>query len=81
MRGRDEAQLTVLLSEVNLARARVRAGRAAPQTTSARYELQLRCALLADAMQAYADAASGAGVPVPYRYRDELRLYRAMSSS
>ena len=31
-------------------------------------------------MQSYADAAASAGIPLPYRYRDELRLYRAMAA-
>ena len=76
MRQRDEALLARLLSDVSLARARVRDGR--KQRGSSRVEQQQRCARLADAMEAYAQAAHDAGIPVPYRYRDELRLYRQL---
>ena len=30
-------------------------------------------------MEAYAEAATDAGIPLPYRYRDEMRLYRSMA--
>lgn len=76
---RDEAQLTALLHEVNRCRAQVRAGRKASSTSVSVGEQSQRCARLADAMQAYADAAALSGVPLPYRYRDEMRLYRAMA--
>jgi hypothetical protein len=78
-RERDEAQLVALLHEVNRCRAQVRAGRRAPLTSVSIGEQSQRCARLADAMEAYADAAAGSGVPLPYRYRDEMRLYRAMA--
>jgi hypothetical protein len=44
-----------------------------------RLELARCYAALADALEAYADEASKGGVPLPYRYRDELRLYRSMA--
>jgi hypothetical protein len=75
---RDEAHLARLLSEVNEARARFRANKQAPPTAKSRGEHQECCASLADAMQNYADAAADAGIPLPYRYRDEMRLYRHM---
>jgi hypothetical protein len=81
MQPRDEARLAGLLSRVNRARADVRADRNVARTTPAsRTGHRVRCAALADAMEAYADAAAGAGVPLPYRYRDEMRLYRSMAS-
>lgn len=79
MQRRDEARLADLLSEVNRARKSVRAERG-PRTPVSRDEHRVRCAALADAMDAYADAATGAGIPLPYRYRDEMRLYRSLAS-
>jgi hypothetical protein len=76
---RDERVLTALLREVKRCRANVQAGRQAPSTSVNRDEQSQRCARLADAMEAYADAAAESGVPLPYRYRDEMRLYRAMA--
>ena len=81
MRGRDEAHLAGLLSEVNRARARLRAERHAPQTTTSRRDQRQSCKLLAEAMKAYADAASAAGVPLPYRYRDEMRLNQSSATA
>jgi hypothetical protein len=75
---RDEAHLASLLTEVNLARARFRASKQSPLTSKSRGEHQQCCASLAKAMQDYADAAADAGIPLPYRYRDELRLYQQM---
>jgi hypothetical protein len=81
MRQRDDAHLAGLLSKVNLARTDVRADRNVQRTTpTSRDAHRVRCAALAEAMEAYADAASDAGVPLPYRYRDEMRLYRSMAS-
>ena len=33
---------------------------------------------LVGALEDFADAATAAGVPLPYRYRDEIRMYRAI---
>ncbi len=68
-----------LLVQVNRARSAFRAGRALPVNSATRLEQAQRTAQLAKAMEAYADAAASAGVPLPYRYRDELRLYQAMN--
>ena len=81
MRQRDEARLAGLLSEVNQARASLRAERNAPMTSNSRDEHRIRCAVLVEAMRAYEEAATEAGVPLPCRYRDELRLYRSMASA
>lgn len=80
MRRRDEVRLADLLSQVNRARASVRAERNDPKTPVTKAEHQVRCAALAEAMEAYADAATDAGIPLPYRYRDEMRLYRSVAS-
>ncbi|QIG41691.1 hypothetical protein G5V58_01905 [Nocardioides anomalus] len=78
--GRDDALLAHLFTEVRRCREKVRSGRD-PNTLSVPHQEQAsRCAALADAMEAYADAAAGSGVPLPYRYRDEMRLYRAMAT-
>ena len=77
-RERNEALLIHLLHDVNRARANIRLNRGVrggPTTGQASTQL---CSELADAMHAYADAASESGVPLPYRYRDEMRLYDAM---
>jgi len=80
-RDRNEALLIKLLFNVNRARAEVRAGRSVPATSTNRHDQQQRRALLADAMEAYADAAATSGVPLPYRYRDEMRLNRSMAGT
>jgi hypothetical protein len=77
---RDEALLGSLLSQVSRARAEVRAGRGDPARNGGHLEQARRTARLAEAMEAYADAAATAGIPLPYRYRDELRLYRSMAA-
>ena len=79
--ARDEGLLADLLSQVSRARAEFRAGRGAPARHGGHVEQARRTARLAEAMEAYAAAAASAGVPVPYRYRDELRLYRAMAAT
>jgi hypothetical protein len=71
--------LIALLLEVNRARAAFRQGRSQRVDSTNRPEQAQRAAHLAEAMQSYADAAASAGVPLPYRYRDELRLYRSMT--
>jgi hypothetical protein len=75
---RDNARLGELLAEVNRSRHRVRAQRGMPMTSTGRNELAQCYGALADAMEAYADEASGSGVPLPYRFRDEMRLCRSM---
>lgn len=77
--ARNEAPLIALLYDVNRARYAYRAGRGKPVNPTNRSEQVDRAALLAKAMEAYADAAATAGIPLPYRYRDELRLYQAMT--
>ena len=78
---RDEAVLGRLLSEVNRQRIQVRRLRALPLTSTSRVELIRGYDELANALEAYADEASESGVPLPYRFRDELRLYRSMSET
>ncbi|HET6939190.1 MAG TPA: hypothetical protein VFI19_11315 [Nocardioides sp.] len=77
-RERDVAVLIDLLVQVQRARSACRAGRALPVNSTTRLDQAERTAQLAQAMEAYADAAASVGVPLPYRYRDELRLYQAM---
>jgi hypothetical protein len=76
--ARDEKLLTALLSEVQHARSEFRAGRGQPASSTNRLDQARRTARLAEAMESYADAAATAGIPLPYRYRDELRLYQSM---
>jgi hypothetical protein len=76
---RNDARLTELLSEVNRSRIRVRVQRGRSTTSTNRNELAQCYEALADALEAYAAEASESGVPLPYRYRDEMRLYRSMS--
>jgi len=76
-----ELHLIKLLDEVNRARAAFRALRDRPSDSGARLEQQQLAADLVDAMRAYADAASASGVPLPNRYRDEMRLYRTMTEN
>jgi hypothetical protein len=77
-RPRDERLLELLRYRVAIARADVHLGRAMPPGPLRVTEQDHRCERLRDALQAYSDASSAAGVPLPYRYRDELRLYSAM---
>jgi hypothetical protein len=76
--ARDDRLLVALQQRVNEARADVQQGRSLPPAPQRAVEQQRRYEQLAGALEAYADAASNAGVPLPYRYRDEMRLYRAM---
>ena len=78
---RDEARLAYLLDEVHRARADLRAARNDPKSSLSRADHQALCAALAEAMEAYAVAATEVGVPLPDRYRDELRLYRSMAAA
>lgn len=80
MRQSDEVRLAGLLAEVNKARTLVQADRNDPMTSGSRAERRVRCAALAEAIEAYAEAATHAGIPLPYRYRDEMRLYRSMAA-
>ena len=75
-----ELHLIKLLDEVNRARMAFRTQRDNPGG-GAYLEQQRLAADLVEAMQAYADAASASGIPLPYRYRDELRLYRTMTEN
>jgi hypothetical protein len=65
--------------EVNRLRSKVRAGRELPADFEGRRERHEQRLGLAEAMEAYAEAATIGGVPLPYRYRDEMRLHRAMT--
>lgn len=76
---RDDRRLLVLLQQrVSRAREDVQRGRALPPSPHRATEQQHRCERLAGALEAYAAAASSAGVPLPYQYRDEMRLYRSV---
>jgi len=77
----NELHLITLLDEVNRARAAFRNQRDKPGSAGAGLEQQRLAVNLLDAMQAYADAASASGIPLPYRYRDEMRLYRTMTEN
>jgi hypothetical protein len=78
-RQRNDQLLLHLLSNVNQARACVRAGRSEPGSATSGYDRRQRCTELLVALEAYASAATASGVPLPYRYRDEMRLYRSMA--
>jgi len=75
---RDGARLSALLAEVNRSRIRVRKQQGLPLNSSSRDELAQCYNALADALQAFADEASESGVPLPYRFRDEVRLCRSL---
>jgi hypothetical protein len=75
-RQRNDRLLVHLLSNVNRARADVRASRGNPGSSI--YQRQ-RFAVLAGSLEAYAAEAAACGAPIPYRYRDEMRLYRSMA--
>jgi hypothetical protein len=79
-RQRNDRLLVHLLSNVNLARAGVRAGRSGPGNSTIRNARRQQCTELLEALEAYAAAAAASGVPLPYRYRDEMRLYRSMAA-
>jgi hypothetical protein len=78
MGQRNEARLADLLAQVNRARTSVQAER--KLRSASRDAHRICCGDLAAAMEAYADAATDAGIPLPYRYRDEMRLYRSLAS-
>jgi hypothetical protein len=75
---RDEEYLLLLMEEVVLARTEVHRGRGLPPSPSSAGDQSQRMQHLARTLEAFADAASTAGVPLPYRYRDEIRLYQAL---
>jgi hypothetical protein len=76
---RSERLLAHLLSNVSRARAELRAIRGNPGSSTDRSDQRQRFADLAESLEAYAAAAAASGVPIPYRYRDEIRLYRSMA--
>ena len=78
-RQRNDRLLVHLLSNVNLARAGVRAGRGGRGGATSGYDRRQRCTELLEALEAYASAAAASGVPLSYRYRDEMRLYRSIA--
>ena len=78
-RPRDDRLLKHLLFKVNQARAEVRADRAPPASATSSLQRRHRYAELADALEAYASAAEASGVPLSYRYRDEMRLCRSVA--
>jgi hypothetical protein len=75
---RSEQPLVALMLNVNQARAHVAVGRAREAGSSMRDDQQHRNGLLLTALEAYAEAACSAGAPLPYRYRDEMRLLRSL---
>ena len=79
LRQRNERLLVHLLSNVNLARAGVRAGRSGRGNSTSGIDRRQRNTDLLEALEAYAAAAAASGVPLPYRYRDEMRLYRSIA--
>jgi hypothetical protein len=77
-RHRNDELLVQLLFNVNQARAGVRAGRSGPGRSTSGNDRRQQCTELLQALEAYAAAATASGVPLSYRYRDEMRLYRSM---
>ena len=75
---RDDELLTALLHDVNLARTQVRSGRSLSAGSYASQDQERRCEVLVEALEAYAKAVAAAGVPLPYRYRNEMALYRSV---
>ena len=76
---RDERLLVELMSEINQARDEVADGRSQLSGPMSGQEQTRRMQHLVGALEEFADAATTAGVPLPYRFRDEIRMYRAMS--
>ena len=75
---RDDAELHALVVAIDRARATALAGRAGA-FDAATWQAQIdRCGRLADLIEIFAVAAARSGVPLPGRYRDELRLYRGL---
>jgi len=80
LQQRDEARLAELLSEVHRTRADLRAARHSPKSSVSAADQRVLCAALAEAMEAYANAAAEVGLPVPDRYAEELRLFRSVAA-
>lgn len=78
---RDDARLVLMMVAVRRARAGFLEIRDKPATPALRRELADRVRALVEAMESYADTAAASGVPLPYRYRDDLYLYRAMDKA
>jgi hypothetical protein len=76
--ARNELKFASLLSEISRARASVREGRGSPPSYLTRHEQKRLCEQLVEALETYANAAAIARVPLPYQFRDEIRLYRAL---
>ncbi|MDF1603185.1 hypothetical protein [Nocardioides sp. YIM 152315] len=72
-RGSELRLLEQCTHDLNLARSRLSAGRHARVS---RWEEQQLRADLVTALEKYADALAAGGLPLPYRIRDELALYR-----
>jgi hypothetical protein len=77
--SRNNAELARLLGEVRRAEAAFRESRDRIDHPGTRRDRARDAERLAEAMQAYADAASESGIPLPYRYRDNLKLFRALN--
>jgi hypothetical protein len=76
--ARNERQFASLLSEISRARASVREARGSPPSYLTRQEKERSCERLVEALEAYANAVAIARLPLPYKFRDEIRLYRAL---
>lgn len=72
-RGRDDPLLVALMDDVIRVRAE---GRVARRLANPRERQQLH-ARLAEAMEAYADAAATVGIPLSHRFRSEMRDHRS----
>lgn len=72
--ARGEQPLVALMMEVNQARTYVVLGRARQTDSFQREDQHYRNRLLFSALEAYAEAASALGAPLPYQYRDQMRL-------
>ena len=73
--GSDRLGVDRWMREVNHARDRLQRSRQARGTRAE--EQQLRAELIA-ALEEYAGALAASGLPLPYRLRDELALYRRL---
>jgi hypothetical protein len=78
MHKEDENRLAALLSEVQHARARVREGGRSARNAVSPEDQRQRATRLAEALEAYAEAAVTCGVPLSARCRAEMHLYRSM---
>lgn len=78
LRSQPAQPLAALKIEVERARTHVAAGRARGTTRVTREDQRHRYAELLDALDAYALGARKLGAPMPYRYRDDMRLLHAV---